>query len=113
MPAVSPICWNRWPLSCGAGESMVRRARAAAARVTDAAIAEFRALARGAAEDAIKELLRLSLGSDSESLRLAATKELLDRGFDRVAAAPSEGAGGVIGHVMVDDGYGNEGLDRP
>jgi hypothetical protein len=74
---------------------------------TDALSAEIRARARVAGNEAIGELLRLALGAESESVKLAAIKELLDRGFGRPAAAPSENAGGTTAHLLVDDGYAN------
>jgi hypothetical protein len=85
---------------------MARRARAVAPDVTDAATG-IRAQARAAGAEAFQKLLRLSHKAKSESVQLAAIKELLDRGFGRAAAAPSENAAGVITHLLVDDGYGN------
>jgi hypothetical protein len=82
---------------------MPKRSRPRGAEVPDAAAAEIRVRAREAGADVISELKRLCCGAESESLRLAAIKELLDRGFGR--AAPDESPGGMIGHVMVDDGY--------
>ena len=73
----------------------------------NAATGEIRTLARGASAEAIAELLRLSRAAKSESVRLAAIKELLDRGFGRAAAAAGENAGGATAHVLVDDGYAN------
>ena len=86
---------------------MTRRKKVAGAEPEDAVAAAIRASAREAGNDAIEALKRLAHESKSESVQLAAIKELLDRGFGRAAAAPSESAGGVIGHVMVDDGYAN------
>src|SRR5215470_1879744 len=48
-------------------------------------IAELRALARAHAPDAIKELARLAIKAKSESARVAAIRELLDRGYGKVA----------------------------
>jgi hypothetical protein len=59
--------------------------------------------ARGGAGDAMAALLKLTIDAQSESVKLAAIKELLDRGFGRVTAVDQ--AGGVIAHLMVEDGY--------
>jgi hypothetical protein len=72
---------------------------------TDALSAEIRARARVAGSEAIAELVLLACGAQSESVKLAAIKELLDRGFGRPAAAPAENADGVVAHLLVDDGY--------
>ena len=58
-----------------------------------------------AGSEAIVALLGLVRDSQSESVKLAAIKELLDRGFGRAAAAPSESGGGITAHLLVDDGY--------
>ena len=84
---------------------MARRVKATGVEVSDAATAAFRAQAREAGVAAIAALLQLASGAESESVKLAAIKELLDRGFGRVAA--SESAAGTIGYVVVDDGYGH------
>jgi hypothetical protein len=46
-------------------------------------IAELRALARAHAPDAIKELARLAIKAKSETARVAAIRELLDRGYGK------------------------------
>jgi hypothetical protein len=46
-------------------------------------IAELRALARAHAPDAIKELARLAIKAKSEATRVAAIRELLDRGYGK------------------------------
>ena len=46
-------------------------------------IAELRALARAHAPDAIKELARLAVKAKSETARVAAIRELLDRGYGK------------------------------
>jgi hypothetical protein len=46
-------------------------------------IAELRALARAYAPDAIKELARLAIKAKSEMARMAAIRELLDRGYGK------------------------------
>ena len=84
---------------------MARRPKTIGADAPDAASTEIRAQARAAGTEAIGELLRLSREADSESVRLAAIKELLDRGFGRAAA--NETAGGRMAHVVIDDGYAN------
>ncbi len=84
---------------------MAKRPRPSGAEAPDAAMAEIRARAREGGIDAITALRGLARQAESESVRLAAIKELLDRGFGRAAAAPSEGHGGVTAHLIVDDGY--------
>lgn len=86
---------------------MARRPRTIAAEPADAATGKIRALAREVGAEAIAALMRLSREALSEPVRLAAIKELLDRGFGRAAAAADENAGGVTAHVLVDDGYAN------
>lgn len=49
------------------------------------ATAEIKALARLHAEKAMKELARLALNAESEAARVAAIKELFDRGFGKPA----------------------------
>ncbi len=68
-------------------------------------MAEIRAQARGGGTAAMDALIALAGGAESESVQLAAIKEVLDRGFGRPAAAPSEGPGGITAHLIVDDGY--------
>jgi hypothetical protein len=46
-------------------------------------IAELRALARAHAPEAIKELARLAIKAKSETARVAAIRELLDRGYGK------------------------------
>ena len=46
-------------------------------------IAELRELARAHAPDAIKELARLAIKAKSEAARVAAIRELLDRGYGK------------------------------
>ena len=48
-------------------------------------IAELRELARAHAPDAIKELARLAIKAKSEAARVAAIRELLDRGYGKTA----------------------------
>jgi hypothetical protein len=50
-------------------------------------IGELRALARAYAPDAIKELARLAVKARSETARVAAIRELLDRGYGKAAQA--------------------------
>jgi uncharacterized protein YfcZ (UPF0381/DUF406 family) len=47
------------------------------------ATADIKALAMKHAEDAMKELARLATGAESEAARVAAIKELFDRGFGK------------------------------
>jgi hypothetical protein len=49
--------------------------------------AELRALARVHAPDAIKELVRLAIKAKNETARVAAIRELLDRGYGKPAQA--------------------------
>lgn len=74
---------------------------------TDPATAQLRARARQAGIEVIDALLHLARDAESESVQLAAIKELLDRGYGRAAAAPTESAGGITAHLLVDDGYAN------
>ncbi len=46
-------------------------------------VSELRALARERTPDAIKELARLALKARSEAARIAAIRELLDRGYGK------------------------------
>ncbi len=46
-------------------------------------IGELRELARARAPEAIKELARLAVKAKSESARISAIRELLDRGFGK------------------------------
>jgi hypothetical protein len=48
-------------------------------------IGELRELAREHAPDAIKELARLAIKAKSETARVAAIRELLDRGYGKAA----------------------------
>jgi hypothetical protein len=82
---------------------MVRRATLIGTKEADAVSVELRVQARAAGSAAMAELVRLALCADSESVQLAAIKELLDRGFGR--AAQGDQAGAVIAHLLVDDGY--------
>jgi hypothetical protein len=67
----------------------------------------LKTLTRPHGEAAVAALALLAEGAQSESVKLAAIKELLDRGFGRAGVAPAEGAAGVIAHLLVDDGYEN------
>ena len=67
----------------------------------------LKSLTRAHGEAAVTELARLATGANSESVKLAAIKELLDRSFGRAPVAQGETAAGVTAHVMVDDGYGD------
>jgi len=49
------------------------------------------------------KLMELSREAESESVKLAAIKELLDRGFGRAASAEPTGA--VVAYLVIDDGY--------
>lgn len=70
----------------------------------DEALGETRELARLHVADALEELARLAHEGGSESARIAAIKEILDRAHGRPVAALGEGAGGIR-HILVDDGY--------
>jgi hypothetical protein len=81
---------------------MTKGNRSNGAKETDAAGAALRVRARESGEAALKVLNAL-LASDSDSVKLAAIKELLDRGFGR--PGQSDPAGGVLMHVLIEDGY--------
>ena len=70
----------------------------------DEALAETRELARLHVPDALEELARLACAAESENVRVAAIKEILDRAHGRPVASLGDGAGGLR-HVLVDDGY--------
>lgn len=72
------------------------------AEPTDEALAETRALARLHATSVLQELVRLAHVGESESVRLAAIKEILDRAYGRASSAAE---GGVVRHLLVNDGY--------
>jgi hypothetical protein len=57
---------------------------------------EVRELARSHCPAAIEELARMALNSKSEALRLAAIRELLDRGYGKVAPAIEGNIGAPI-----------------
>lgn len=61
--------------------------------VPNKATAEIKGLAQKHAPEAIKELARLAKAAESEAARVAAIKELLDRGYGK-AAQPHTGEGG-------------------
>lgn len=63
------------------------------------ATAEIKELARKAAPEAMKELQRLATKAESEPARVAAIKEIFDRGYGK-AAQPHTGEGGT-GPVLV------------
>ena len=67
----------------------------------------LKTLTRAHGEAAVDELARLASAAASESVKLAAIKELLDRGFGRAPQAQGENTAGSTTHVMVDDGYGH------
>jgi len=83
---------------------MGNRRKTSGAEPADAAAAELRSRARAAGPEAIDLLLQLARGADSESVKLAAIKEVLDRGFGRAGAGPGESGAAAV-HLMVDDGY--------
>jgi hypothetical protein len=82
---------------------MPRRAKSIGADEPDAANVELRKQARDGAGNAMTALLGLSRDAKSEAVKLAAIKELLDRGFGRAASAEPTGA--TVAHVVIDDGY--------
>ena len=65
-----------------------RKARAETQAGRPKVIAELRELARAHAPDAIKELARLAIKAKSEAARVAAIRELLDRGYGKAGQAP-------------------------
>jgi hypothetical protein len=70
----------------------------------DQALVETRALARAHAPAAMEELARLARAASSESVQLAAIKEILDRAYGRPESGAGEGGSGP-NHLLVDDGY--------
>jgi hypothetical protein len=82
---------------------MAKRPKMRGTKTLDPATVAFRARARDAGMEAMAGLLDLAKDAKSEAVKLAAIKELLDRGFGRAAA--SESPADTIAHVMVDDGY--------
>jgi hypothetical protein len=89
---------------------MTKSNRSIGSAEADAAGSALRGWAREAGKAAFDALAALAKAAKSESVQLAAIKELLDRGFGR--SGQSEAAGGVIACVLIDDGYPNESLDR-
>jgi hypothetical protein len=83
---------------------MKRRRITAGDEADQKAMAEAREIARLHAAAALEELARLASGATSESVRVAAAKEILDRAHGRPAAAQGEG-GGSLQHLLVDDGF--------
>lgn len=71
--------------------------------VKDEALAEARDLARLHVPEALEELARLARVATSESVRVSAIKEILDRAHGRPIAS-GEGGGGLQ-LLLVDDGY--------
>ena len=57
-------------------------------------LGELRDLARQHAPDAIRELARLAVRAKSEAARIAAIRELLDRGFGKAVQALEHAGGG-------------------
>lgn len=55
------------------------------------ATADLKALCQGYTEDAVTELYRLSTKATSEQARVAAIKELLDRGYGKPAQSVAIG----------------------
>jgi hypothetical protein len=82
---------------------MAKRWKANGHHDIDSVSAEIRARARAAGNTAIDGLIELASGADSDSVKLAAIKELLDRGFGR--AVQSDSTGAAIAHLLVDNGY--------
>lgn len=66
---------------------------------------DLRALAQDYAPAALAELGRLAIEADSESTRLAAIKEILERAYGRAPTATVEGAKNLLRYVLIDDGY--------
>jgi hypothetical protein len=82
---------------------MARRPKFSGTDEPDAERTDLRQRARKGARDAMDGLLRLATGAESESVKLAAIKELLDRGFGRVGQIDQ--AGTVVAHLLINDGY--------
>ena len=65
--------------------------------IPNKATAEIKALAQVHAEIAIRELARLAVSAESEAARVAAIKELLDRGYGKSAqSVTGEGGEGAV-----------------
>lgn len=60
------------------------------AGVPNKATAEIKAVAQKHGKTAIQELVRLMKEAESESARVAAIKELLDRAYGKAAPSPEE-----------------------
>lgn len=86
---------------------MTKRARSSGASATtpERQAAEVKALARDYAPAAVAELGRLAIEAESETARLAAIKEILERAYGRAPLAAAEGAKSLLQYVLVDDGY--------
>ena len=69
---------REWPVETCAGAADFGSSRGA-----PPVIGELRELARAHAPEAIKELARLAVKAKSESARISAIRELLDRGFGK------------------------------
>ena len=69
--------------------------------VPNKATAEIKALARESAPAAVKELVRLSTGAENETTRVAAIKELLDRGYGKPQAGVDLNVSGEMSLVEV------------
>jgi hypothetical protein len=74
------------------------------ARPKDEAPEEIRERAGLLVPEALEELARLVREAESETAKISAIKEILDRAHGR-PAAPSGGTAGAPRHVLVDDGY--------
>ncbi len=65
------------------------------------ATADVRALCTAYTAEAVRELYRLATKAESEQARVAAIKELLDRGFGRPAQSIAIGQDDQLGPVQI------------
>jgi hypothetical protein len=67
------------------------------------AVAEVRELARVHCADAIAELARLARHAKSEAVRIAAIRELLDRGYGKVTLSGDSSAAPIAIQITQDE----------
>ena len=69
--------------------------------VPNKATAEIRTIASKYGPEAVRELARLATEAESEAARVAAIKELLDRGFGKSPQPLTGEDGGAIQHEVI------------
>ncbi len=65
------------------------------------ATADIKALCQAYTEQTVKELYRIALNADSDQARVAAIKEIHDRGFGRPAQSVAIGQDEELGPVQI------------